>query len=64
VASKCDICGKIPGFGHNVSHSKRRTNRMFRPNIQRATLMQDGVLRRVNICTRCLRTQTKPARVA
>jgi large subunit ribosomal protein L28 len=64
VASKCDICGKGPGFGHNVSHSKRRTNRMFRPNIQRATIMENGNAKRVNICTRCMRTLTKPARIA
>lgn len=64
MAGKCDVCGRGPGFGHNVSHSKRRTNRMFRINIQRATIYKDGRPQKVNICTRCLRTITKPARVA
>ncbi|MDI3339020.1 MAG: 50S ribosomal protein L28 [Sphaerobacter sp.] len=64
MAGKCDICRRTPAFGHNVSHSKRRTNRMFRLNIQRATIYVDGLPRRVNICTRCLRTLTKPARMA
>ena len=64
LAGKCDICGKGPGFGHNVSHSKRRTNRMFRPNIQRATIQEQGQPRKVNICTRCLRTLSKPGRMA
>jgi large subunit ribosomal protein L28 len=64
MAGKCEVCGKGPGFGHNVSHSKRRTNRMFRANIQRTTIYEDGQKRQVNICTRCLRTLTKPARVA
>jgi len=32
--AKCEICGKGPQFGHNVSHSKRATNRKFKPNIQ------------------------------
>jgi len=64
VAGKCDVCGRGPAFGHNVSHSKRRTNRMFRLNIQRATIYKDGQPQKVNICTRCLRTMTKPARVA
>lgn len=64
LAGKCDICHRGPGFGHNVSHSKRRTNRMFRLNIQRATIYENGQPRRVNICTRCLRTLTKPARMA
>ena len=63
MAGKCEICGRGPAFGHNVSHSKRRTNRMFRLNIQRATLYQGGQARKANICTRCLRTLTKPARV-
>ncbi|MQY73348.1 MAG: 50S ribosomal protein L28, partial [Dehalococcoidia bacterium] len=26
---KCDICGKSPQFGHNVSHSKRHTKRRW-----------------------------------
>ena len=34
MASVCDVCGKGPGFGHNVSHSHRRTNRRWNPNIQ------------------------------
>ncbi|MBN2390077.1 MAG: 50S ribosomal protein L28, partial [Anaerolineae bacterium] len=25
--AKCEICGKVPMFGHNVSHSNRATNR-------------------------------------
>lgn len=57
--AKCEMCGKSPQFGHNVSHSKRRTNRMWRPNIQKTTIMVDGHSKRVNICTRCLRTLNK-----
>ncbi|HDQ35156.1 MAG TPA: 50S ribosomal protein L28 [Chloroflexi bacterium] len=54
--AKCEVCGKGPSFGHNVSHSKRATNRMFRPNIQRKRLLIDGKVERIYICTRCLRT--------
>ena len=35
MASVCDVCGKGPGFGNNVSHSHRRTRRRWNPNIQR-----------------------------
>ena len=35
VASVCDVCGKRPGFGNNVSYSHRRTPRRWNPNIQR-----------------------------
>lgn len=59
---KCDICGKRVQFGHNVSHSKRRTNRKWLPNIHRTTVFIDGEKKRVSICTRCLRTQYKAAR--
>ncbi len=60
--AKCEICGKGPQFGHNVSHSKRRTNRRWLPNIQRATIEVDGRVQRVSICTRCLRTYNKAAK--
>jgi large subunit ribosomal protein L28 len=42
-----------------VSHSKRRTNRDFLPNIHRMTITIDGQAKKVNLCTRCLRTQYK-----
>ncbi|MBI4180806.1 MAG: 50S ribosomal protein L28 [Chloroflexi bacterium] len=56
---KCDLCNKLPQFGHNVSHSKRRTNRHWMPNIHPATIIIDGKPKRLNLCTRCLRTQNK-----
>ena len=34
MASVCDVCGKRPGFGKSVSHSHRRTNRRWNPNVQ------------------------------
>lgn len=59
--AKCEICGKGPMFGHNVSHSFRATNRQFKPNIQRATIMVQGKPRRVYICAKCLKTFSKTA---
>ncbi len=57
--AKCEICGKGTSFGHNVSHSKKRTKRQFNPNVQRKRVMIDGEMRRLYICTRCLRTLDK-----
>ncbi|MFP4346004.1 MAG: 50S ribosomal protein L28 [Anaerolineales bacterium] len=57
--AKCEICGKGPSSGHNVSHSKVATKRKFRPNVQRKRVMLDGKWQRVKICTRCLRTLTR-----
>lgn len=59
MPGKCDVCGKGPQFGHNVSHSKRSTNRMWHPNTHKATLLIQGVIKRFNVCTRCLRTYGK-----
>lgn len=57
--AKCELCGKEPQFGHNVSHSKRRTNRMWRPNIQKTTIVQGKTVRRIYVCARCLKTLQK-----
>lgn len=56
MASKCEVCEKKPSFGMNVSHSHRRTRRMWRPNIQRVrAIVAPGTVRRVNVCTDCLK---------
>ncbi|MFQ9179056.1 MAG: 50S ribosomal protein L28 [Eggerthella lenta] len=39
----CEVCGKAPSAGRNVSHSHRVTNRWFRPNIQRVTIKDKRV---------------------
>jgi large subunit ribosomal protein L28 len=57
MAAVCDVCGKGPGFGKAVSHSHRRTNRRWNPNIQtvRATDRTGGNKHRVKVCTSCLK---------
>ena len=57
--AKCDICGKGPEFGHHVSHSKRASQRQFKPNLQKHTLYVNGQRRQMNVCTTCLKTLTK-----
>lgn len=59
MGGKCEFCGKTKSFGHNVSHSKRRTNRDFKPNVHRKHVVINGEMRRLNICTRCMRTLAK-----
>lgn len=59
MAGTCQVCGKTTTFGHNVSFSKRRTNRQFKANIQRKRLTIEGTPIRVDICTRCMRTLMK-----
>lgn len=62
--AKCALCDKVGRSGHNVSHSKRRTKTRFKPNMQRSKMMVGGQMRRVTLCTRCLRTNSKMPRVA
>ena len=61
VKGRCEICNKTVSFGHNVSHSNRKTNRMWRPNVQKAVLLIKGQPTRVQACTRCIRTNRKHA---
>jgi large subunit ribosomal protein L28 len=59
MAQRCELCGKGPMSGNNVSHSKVRTRRRFMPNLQRVhVVVADRSVRRL-VCTRCIRTQSK-----
>uniref|UniRef100_A0A7C4CGE6 Large ribosomal subunit protein bL28 n=1 Tax=Fervidobacterium thailandense TaxID=1008305 RepID=A0A7C4CGE6_9BACT len=54
--AKCEVCGKGPRAGKNVSHSNRHTNRWFKPNVQKVrVLTSDGTVKRMNVCTDCLK---------
>lgn len=35
MSRKCMVTGAEPGFGHQISHSHRRTKRRFDVNVQR-----------------------------
>ncbi|MGH7911784.1 MAG: 50S ribosomal protein L28 [Candidatus Dormibacteraceae bacterium] len=55
MSKKCEICGKGPQYGNNVSKSKRRTNRRFLPNLQVGRVEVGGQVVRARVCTRCLK---------
>ncbi|MEV8019270.1 50S ribosomal protein L28 [Streptomyces sp. NPDC048441] len=55
MAANCDVCGKGPSFGNNISHSHRRTSRRWNPNIQRVRAMVSGTPKRLNACTSCIK---------
>ncbi|MCZ6514673.1 MAG: 50S ribosomal protein L28 [Acidobacteria bacterium] len=63
MARKCDLCGKGPQFGNNVSHANNITLRRWNPNLHRVRAVIDGVRKRVRVCTSCLRSGkvVKPA---
>jgi large subunit ribosomal protein L28 len=64
MSRKCEICGKTPQTGYNVSHANNKTKRVWYPNLQRVRhVRDDGRIQRVRVCTRCIRTGliVKPA---
>ena len=54
--AKCSVCGKGVTLGCNVSHSHRKTNRSWKPNIRRVKANLNGTVKHVNVCSRCLRS--------
>lgn len=59
--AKCAHCGKTTTFGHNRSFSMRATNRAFRPNLQKVTVIENGRKVKKMLCTKCIRTLVKTA---
>lgn len=64
MAKVCENCGKGIMIGHNVSHAKNRTRKVFKPNLHVSRVMVGGVMRRMKLCTKCLRMFKKQAIVA
>ena len=56
MAQYCEVCGKGVMSGNNVSHSNRNTKAAWKPNVQSVRAVVDGEVKRVNVCTRCLRS--------
>ncbi len=56
MSGSCQVCGKGRLSGNRVSHSNRKTKCVRRPNIQRVRAVVDGAVRRVRVCTRCIRS--------
>lgn len=52
----CDICGKEKIAGNKVSHSLRHSRRTWKPNLRRVRANVNGTVKRINVCTRCLRS--------
>ena len=55
MAWKCDICGKRPLVGNNVSHANNKTKKRTLPNLQKVRAMVDGKVQRLLACTRCIK---------
>ena len=54
----CEICGKGPRFGNQISHAHNVSQRIWYPNLQRVRVVLKGARKRIRVCTRCLRSGT------
>ena len=56
MSVKCNVCGKTPSSGNNVSHANNKTKRRWMPNLQKIKIVNNGSAKRVTVCTRCIRS--------
>jgi large subunit ribosomal protein L28 len=56
MARVCEVCGKGPTVGNNVSHANNKTKRRWKPNLQRVRANLKGTVKYILACTRCLRS--------
>lgn len=52
----CEICGKNPIVGNNVSHAHNKTKRRFNPNLQKVRAMHNGQVKKIMVCTNCIKS--------
>jgi large subunit ribosomal protein L28 len=56
MAQRCEICGKGPMTGSNISHAHNVTKRRWQPNLQSVRALVDGQTKTIRVCTRCIRS--------
>ncbi len=56
MANTCEICGKGRQVGNNVSHAKNRTKKVWNPNLQKVKAVNNGSVKKIKVCTRCIRS--------
>jgi len=64
MAKKCELTGKKPLVGHNVSHSQRHTKRRWLPNLRTVIVVDEsGRKQKLRVCMKALKTMAKPVRI-
>lgn len=56
----CDYCQKTKDHGHLVSHAKNRTKTLRKPNLHTAKVLENEIVIKRRLCTKCLRTAKRP----
>lgn len=55
MGKKCYICGKTTHFSNKVSHSKHKTRRKQKPNLHKIKTEINGKVKKVYVCSKCLK---------
>jgi large subunit ribosomal protein L28 len=55
MAYRCEVCGKEPWTGKQVSFSHKRSSKTWRPNIQKIRVKDGTNRRRARVCTSCIK---------
>jgi large subunit ribosomal protein L28 len=56
MAAICELCGKGPQFGNNISHAHNVTRRRWNANLQSVKAVTNGNSKRMRVCTTCIKT--------
>ena len=55
MAQVCEICGKGPQFGNNISHAHNVSRRRWNVNLQAVKAKVSGGQKRIRVCTSCIK---------
>jgi len=56
MAQVCDVCGKGPRYGNNISHAHNVTRRRWNPNLQLVKAIVNGAPQRLRVCATCIKS--------
>ena len=62
--NRCELTGKGKQYGHNVSFSQRHTQKIWKPNLQKKTIVIDGNKVTMKLSTQAIRTLKKKGLLA
>ncbi len=55
MSQMCELCGKKPMSGNNVSHANNHTKRRFNINLQSVRALRNGSVKKIDVCTSCIK---------
>lgn len=56
MSKVCEICGKRPQVGYNISHAHNKSKKTWYPNLQKVRILQNGQAKRLKVCTGCIKS--------